>query len=475
MRKTIFIAVIFMAATLTMATPVTTGSSQVFNDGFEEPLWLKGRILLSLTMPIPEADRAAIMANAATLEAEGLIVAANGSSVRFPESSPGGWLVRFGTAEALAAADGSFVLNLAGISDQMGSIYHPSHENDLAVGTFSRNQLVADGETPSPIVFELPFDGPCNMTVGADNPTHCQVAQVASTDTDIASLFGQASNQPGNIFPLGTYPPSPRESACEILDGWIDSDTSPLGSYFGSTCFDRVIGGACPNEGGFGIFASTICCFKNHKGRFCQELTRGDMKLLDLPLDNLVILDDVTEFIVHSNANWGETMVTSWLDKDIGGKMPAQGKYFDGEAGSIKHFDADKLAAYSCKTNTPSQGADIYVADRMVTYETPRCLTKAPKENAKDQYRLQTRDGLGEFILTFRLEQSFLWQFEGDGAIFDLAQAMEFRGSRLSDPEPIAEGSGCIGKHIHGTHPCTGAPDPAPMKCGHGIVAPLGS
>ncbi len=191
--------------------------------------------------------------------------------------------------------------------------------------------------------------------------------------------------------------------------------------------------------------------------------------------ENWVLLDDVTEFTVHSNANWGETLVTSWLNKGIGGQMPARGDYFDGEAGSIKHFDTDKLAAYSCKNNSPSQGGDIYVADRVVTYETPRCLSQSPTDDAKDQYRMQTRDGHGEFILTFRLEQSLLWQFEGGGAIFDLGQALELRGSRLGEPEPIEEDRGCTGQHIHGNHPCTGAPDPEPSKCGHGIVTPLGS
>lgn len=452
-------------AALILANPVFTGDNPTFRDGFEEPILVTGQILLSLTMPMPEADRAAVIANAPILEAEGLIVAEDGSTVIFPDSSPAGWLVRFGHAEALAAADGSFVLNIEGVKVDTGSIYHPSHEDDVAVGTFSRNDLVAEGQIPTPVVLALPFDGPCGMTVGPDNPAHCQ----GTTGSSAGSLLQNA-----DALPYSSYPPTPRESNCQILDGWIDSNTSALASYFGSTCFDRVLVGACPNEGGFGIFASEICCFKNHQGRFCQELKPGDMELLDLPTDNLVVLDDVTTFTVHSNANWGETLVTQWLNKGIGGQMPAQSDYFDGEAGSIKHFDAAKLAAYSCKNNTPSQGADIYVADRVASYETPRCLTQAPANDAKDAYRVQTRDGRTEFILTFRLEQSFLWQFENGGAIFDLGQALELRGSFLSDPEPIEGDRGCAGKHIHGAHPCTGAPDPEPMKCGHGIVSQLG-
>ena len=449
---------------LILATPLFSESGPSYRDSFEEPVMVTGRLLLSLTMPIPEADRDEILTNAALLEAEGMIVAVDGSSVVFADASPAGWLIKFGRARALAAADGSFVMNVEGVNATSGSIYHPSHEDDRAVGTFSRSDLVPQGQTPTPVVLSLPFDGPCGMTVGPDNPSHCQ----GTTTTTTASLI-----QNGPVLPNSTYPPSPRESACEILDGWISSNFSPLGSYFGSTCYNRVLAGACPNEGGFGFISEDICCFKNHRGRFCQELKPGDVELLDLPLNNTVVLDDVTTFTVHNNANWAETLVTPWLEKGIGGNMPAQSDYFDGEAGSIKHFDAVKLAAYSCKNNSPSDGADIYVADRVVSYKTPRCLTKAPASDAKDAYRIQTRDGLGEFLLTFRLDQSFLWQFEGSGEIFDLGQALELRGSVISEPEPIVDGKGCAGQHIHGAHPCTGIPDPDPMNCGHGIVTPL--
>ncbi len=472
MQRKLFAQTIFAATLFLLVTPVFTGTVPVFKDSFEAlPPSLTGRILLTLTMPIPEEDRAAVLENKALLEAEGLSVAEDGSSVIFPNSSIAGWLIRFGPVETFAEADGSFTLNLGGVSGDTGSVYHPSHEDDVAIGSFSRDDLVTEGETPVPIVLELPFDGPCDMTVGPDNPAHCQVVKDTGLGSDHVILASPAGHD--RYLPLDTYPPTPRESACQILDGWIDSNTSPLGSYFGSTCFNRVLSGMCPNEGGFGIFASEICCFKNHKGRFCQEVTPGDMKLLDLPTENWVVLDDETEFTVHSNSNWGETFVIPWLAKGIGGEIPVHSSYYDGEGGSIKHFEEDLLAAYSCATNTPSQGADIYVADRTVIYKTPRCLSKPPAAEAKDQYRIHSRDWRSDFVLTFQLHQGFLWQFEGGGAVFDLGQALELRGSRLSEPEPIEEDRGCAGQHIHGSHPCTGAPDPEPMKCGHGIVTPL--
>lgn len=476
MRFMMFAAV-SLGAALAFAAPVLTGQPVDFEDGFEgPPKLLTGKILLSLTMPIPEEDRQAIVDNAALLEAEGLTVAGDGSFVVFPDATPAGWLVRFGAVETLAGADGTFVLDLTGVGANSGSIWHPSHEDDVPIGTFSREDLVPDGETPVPVILQLPFEGPCGMTVGPDNPAHCQVAQATSLDVGSGGHLSKARNIAHRLPEmrlLDTYPPSPRETNCQILDGWIDSDTSALGSYFGSTCFTMVINGLCPNEGGFGIFAEEICCFKNHRGRFCQELLPGDMKLLDLSHEALTILDEPIEFTVHNNSTWAETTVITWLEKGIGGQMPPQGSYFDGEGGIIQHYDAAKLAAWSCETDSASDGADIYVADRTVVYEPPRCLSEAPASDAKDQYRVETRDGRENFVLTFTLHQSVLWKFVDSGQVFDLGQAIENRGSFLAEPEPVEPESGCPGQHIHGLHPCTSAPDPEPTKCGHGIVVPL--
>jgi len=247
MKDKAFGATTILVAILTLANPLFADKNHIIKDGFEDrPSQVTGRILLSLTMPLPEADRAAIIANAAILEAEGLIVAEDGSAVVFPHVSPAGWLVRFGSAETFAAADGSFSLDLEGVSGYTGYIYHPSHEDDLAIGSFTRADLVPEGEVPTAVVLELPFDGPCDMTIGPDNPAHCQAANNIAADpndTLHALMGGHDTFVLIADAPMDTYPPTPRESFCEILDGWIDSDTSALGSYFGSTCFNRVVGG----------------------------------------------------------------------------------------------------------------------------------------------------------------------------------------------------------------------------------------
>src|SRR5262249_50820374 len=98
-------------------------------------------------------------------------------------------------------------------------------------------------------------------------------------------------NAPGpaqTTGPLGTYP-ARGQSQCLDYDGASLDRTTVAGvlvDYVGSTCYRRIHEGCCGNElGSLWVSAKSVFGFKpkecsaNHKGRFCQEVTKGDIAI----------------------------------------------------------------------------------------------------------------------------------------------------------------------------------------------------
>src|SRR5581483_8646167 len=207
-----------------------------------------------------------------------------------------------------------------------GEIFDPSDPQPLA--TFNVSQL------SKPVVLQLPFSGVCNMNTGDSLVPNCHDPSTASAP--VRTIVADAAPPP-----QPTYPPTRRADSCDNLDGFVSSNTSPLLSYFGSVCNKRVVVGCCPNEGGWLIFSATICCVKNHKGRFCQELSPGDVAILGAATPITVDLGETVTFTVHNNGCTGDTDVAYTTDADVslGGSLNGAG--FNGA--TIQHYDADKL------------------------------------------------------------------------------------------------------------------------------------
>ena len=395
---------------------------------------LTGSVILRLTAPIAQEDRAEFQQHRSELANNGFTLASDASSVTFPDSTPSGWRIRIGTQQTTTRADGTFrIASIPGLPAQ-GVILDPVDPQPL--GSFSIAQIA------QPIVLQLQFTGVCNMN---------------AADKVIANCHTGSSLE---LVPLDapTYPPARRADSCEQLDGFVSSNTSPLLSYFGSTCNKRVVAGCCPNEGGWGIFSATICCVKNHRGRFCQELTPDDLKILG---DSLIVVDlgDTVTVTIHNNGCFGDTTVVNTAN-DIGGSLTGAG--FDGA--TIQHYDAQKLAAFNCGKGSASDAWGIWIGDRVLTYTTPKCLDSATG-GEQDQW-VMTADATA-VTLTFQLKPDLLWQFVDTSQVFSLNTA-------LKDGWHIANPDACSGMHVHGKHPCTGVPDPNPTGCGQGIVVKVG-
>lgn len=444
---------VWVGASLALEIPALAAST-TRRRAIRTIMTLEGILNVRLTMPIPEGDRATFLAHRMEIEANGHTLAADASSITFPPMIPAGWTVRLGTEEEEVDPDGRFTLQWSPFSGvTQGEVFHP--ETPEALGTFSVADLAAVGQASEPIVLQLPFAGPCAMNADADRLEGCN----APPPPAAGAKRGMAMHP--ELETGATYPPTPRADTCEILDGPLPGSVPVVGylaKYIGSTCQLRVLNGCCPNEGGW-LLGATICCFKNHKGRFCQELEEGDIEVLQNRTPT-VDLGRSVEVIVHNNSCFGETKVRQLvlLGLPIGGTLTGKNL----AAGLLRHYDQAKFAAWSCARNRPSQGRDIYEADQTLTYTTPRCLADA-SGTRRDDFALGTFGG-GTFF-TATLDKTNLYRFENTGQVFSAANAAR-DGFLLAQPDA------CPGPllHVHGRHPCTGAPDPDGSACGHGRV-----
>ncbi len=411
-----------------------------------------GAILVRLTMPIPPETRATFQENAAVLTANGFTLALDASSIAFPDSIPAGWIVRLGSDESLTDKNGRFQVTFSAGSPSYGLIFHPNRDaptGDLPLGTFRISQLVPEGANPTPIVLPLIFSTPCNMSPGNPKLAGCQTGTAQGdriTPTDV------------------TYPPNPRADSCEQLDGFIPNQygLKAIVSYFGSTCNKRVFVGCCPNEGGWGLvgFAS-ICCVKNHKGRFCQEVTPNDLEVLSPQGIGIADLGRQFSVTVHNNGCFGDTKIVRRHPPNLGGTLSGPGLEDGPDTFLLRHYDKAKVDALTCKgTEDPARQVAAWIGDRTLTYELPRCMDVS-KTKELDIFNMSAEAAVG--LASFKLDRDLLYRFKGGSTAFSITNAAR-DGWHLANPDV------CSGVHVHGNHPCTGAPDPDPHGCGHGIV-----
>lgn len=397
---------------------------------------MSGKVVLSVSMAISKGARSALLSNRSTFEALGIEIATDGSSVIFPSGTPAGWKVVLGDATTYIDKEGNFTITVVAGGATEGSISPPSEE--IAWTSFSVDDLKPEGQAPSSIVVEIDFQGGCCMEAGN---ACCQPAPTEG---------GLTLRPRESTYPTGT------ETECLDYDGpvFTGDKTSEI-AYLGSTCFNRVLAGCCPNEGGtpgqhfFPQFYTYASCNENHKGRFCQEVTPGDLVVTPQG-QTLVDLDTSTPFNVHNNGCFGETHVQKTRD-EIGGEFTIE-SYFDGS--TVKHYRGQSVANFNYEGT-----------DRTLTYVSPACVDSA---SLQDEYTFEA-DGETQSI-TIGLDPSGLWQFTSgasSGTIFSVNRSVEdgftFGSSDL----------GCDGLHVHGNHPCTGEADPDPTGCGHGKVSPV--
>lgn len=408
-----------------------------------------GAALVRLNMPIPERARPTFLQNRSTLVANGFTLAADGSSISFPDAPAANWRVRFGAEETAMNQEGRFTVNLAEGGPSFGLIFDPV--GDFPLGTVRVQQLAVPPANPTPIVLSLMFSTPCRMS-GPGFP------ELANCDMPA----GTAEHH----MPEKTFPPTRREDSCGQLDGFIRPSVNVPGAaliaYFGSTCQKRVVEGCCANEGGWLIDPKTICCVKNHKGRFCQELSPGD---LEVTVADVVDLGVPVAVRVHNNSCFGDTQISRVNSPNLGGSLIGDG--LEGGPGKylLRHYDKDKVNAIDCFKTDPSQAprdqVAAWVGDRVLTYTLPKCMDIL-RSRETDHYNFGA--DTTNHSVNFKLNRDSLWKLVGDITVFSLTNAGR-DGWRIAQRDV-----GCDGLHLHGNHPCSGAADPNPMGCGHGKV-----
>jgi hypothetical protein len=362
---------------------------------------LRGNLSLTATVVVPEAARADIVAQRSLIETEGGIVAPDGSGISQPPEGAGGWLVKVGDNQARTQANGDFFIHVPPTASD-AQLFHPSDDSTV-VYTFPTNLLVPPGTTPTPIDLELRMDGPCGMNA-ADNsdPTaHPPGCSATAPTTMLASRAGSFGIQPDGVEPrdnppgpaqttgpLGTYPAG-RQTQCLDYDGANHDRTTVAGvliDYVGSTCYRRIHEGCCGNElGSLWVSAKSVFgftpkeCSANHKGRFCQEVTKGDIAIqtpthLASPAAIAAIRETLPgggslPITVHNNGCYGATHVEEVQDA-LGGGLEG----FQLDHGTLEHWDLPG-------------GKYLYVPDRTLTYTAPRCPQKL---SAADVYTFET-------------------------------------------------------------------------------------
>ncbi|MBI2981827.1 MAG: hypothetical protein HYY44_05995 [Deltaproteobacteria bacterium] len=397
---------------------------------------MSGHLVVEITMPVPEGERSMLLANREQIEALGVAVAADGSSVIFPDVTPAGWKVTLGNESTFIDKKGDFTIDVVSGGATEGDIF--PHSETVSWGTFTVNQLelIAGGKTPSTITLALDFQGGCCMESGN---ACCEQPSTSSSITLKETLWSS--------YPTG------KETTCLDYDGPVNTgNNGSVMAYLGSTCFKRVVAGCCPNEGGtpgqklFPQFYTYASCSENHKGRFCQEVTPGDITLNPSEIVE-VSLDEEEPITVHNNGCVGESNVRKRQDQ-LGGEFRTE-SFFDGS--TVKHYEGQSIANYHYSG-----------ADRTLTYITPVCIGSA---DLKDKYTFQT-DG-ESLTLTFQLDATNHYQFTSGASSGTI-----FNGNKATE-DGFTFGSvdvGCDSLHLHGNHPCTGEADPDPTGCGHGKI-----
>jgi hypothetical protein len=201
---------------------------------------------------------------------------------------------------------------------------------------------------------------------------------------------------------FGTYPnedPGAAQVACLDYDGFIEShtdrgDSSETGviAYPGSTCNLQVSIGCCDNEAAdigrqvASVVSPTrfpvLACTQNHKGRFCQSVTKGDVAIqvkgdiIKAGQTKEYEVDDgeSVSIDVHNNGCYGVTHVNEGFLSSV---LPLGGRLAGGalENNAIRHF----------------LGTADYVPDRTVTYQAPAsCPSDVLAQFRRDRYEFET-------------------------------------------------------------------------------------
>ena len=384
---------------------------------------LRGQVRLMTTINVAEGARADILAQRAAIEAGGKTLAADGSTISSPFRGASGWLVVVGDQRVRTLPDGRFSIHVPPGGPPDVQLFHPRDDTE-AVYTFPVSALVPPEAPPVPVDIELRVDGPCGMNDAANpdptaHPPGCPAAQLAV----VAPGHGiTRDNPPGSPVvpgPLGVYPAG-NQTQCLDYDGLDLSSigfdrtgiTGTLAAYTFSTCSKRIDEGCCGDELGslwvsfkkvFGF--KPVDCQKNHKGRYCQELERGDVTVQTPSVtvsflnsggfdrfesddgddsypyaENIVDGDSTTKVTVHNNACYGSTNVTKYVEQLFG---TLAGPGYDQK--TVRHFEQ-------------SGGRFTYVTDRVLEYKAPKC----PQDpQARDAYLFEA-DG-GGVTLGFRV------------------------------------------------------------------------
>jgi len=376
---------------------------------------LAGRIVLAKTIEFPTPAWPEVAANAALLQDAGFSVAMDGSSITGPPQPAGGWLVVLGSQRARTDANGVFRLDVPSGSPVEGQLYHPSNA-DMPMARFLLTEL-GTPSVPGQLDVELATKGRCGMNVNpAADSVQCGGARSAPHTAHDHGLAERAVLNPDpDLYPpkitgdLGTYPnpdPAAEQVACLDYDGYIQTgergDSSLMGaiSYPGSTCYVQVELGCCDNEAATirrriaNLFDEerfpVLSCFPNHRGRYCQQITKGDIAARAKSVtarasergDIYVTPTEKPTVDVHNNGCYGETHVTV-RENAVGGVLVAPG--FDGV--TLPHDDGsayfvDRQLQYWPPFECPAdpEAVDIFdfEVDGAVTTLAFHCVQECP-------------------------------------------------------------------------------------------------
>jgi hypothetical protein len=377
---------------------------------------LRVRIEAVKQMRVAAAARGEILAARSAVEGHGFTLAGDGSLLTGPPVPAGGWLVSIGGGRGRSGTDGTAIVDVPAGAPFEGQVFHPADET-FVVGPVFLNELSPEGEAVQTLTFELTNNGPCGMNGDpADDSAQCSLA-AATPVARALSLPGHAHqgfqteaalNPNTTLFPpkitmaLGTYPnpdPAAAQIACLDYDGVIEShtdrgETSATGiiAYPGSTCHIQVELGCCDNEQAdvrrrvANAFLDptefpVLPCVNNHKGRFCQSVTKGDVSVLvrgevlkaGKRGEYKVQGGENVPLTVHNNGCYGDThadegFLASFLR--LGGRL--SGAALDGTV--VRHYVGN-----------------TYAVDRDIAYTAPSpCPSDAAAGLRRDQYTFET-------------------------------------------------------------------------------------
>ncbi len=202
---------------------------------------LRGRVVLRSVLFVPEAARAAILANRVQIEAAGPghRVNADGSQVQWADNIAAGWVIKLGNQTAFVDGTGFFTIDATAAAATQGTICSP-HDTASSYLTFSTSQLVTVDRVPTTVlIVEAAVQGPCCMTLGQTvngcNTCPPPAAQRTLPAKRQVPLLGTPTYTDG---PIGTVPTFRDGLRCGQLDGiqlGTNTGFEALVSYFGST------------------------------------------------------------------------------------------------------------------------------------------------------------------------------------------------------------------------------------------------